>query len=268
MNLSDQIIAQLDDFVQTVAEGQYLPQQEFIWEMLYGMITSGSVVLADIARQLESDKELIQIEKRVSRHLQSLRLEEDELRAEYLALIANRITPQTTLALDIGDIRKPYAQRMEHRCEMWDGSAGAKATGSWLLEIEAHHSNGQRTGVYWQCWSQAEQDFFSRNRVILQAVQQISAAFDRQGVWVGARGLAGEEIIAGLDARSVRYIIRQTGDRHVQSVAGKRAQSVRQSAVDIVNLLVSCECGRDCLERGAISTRHCISTRQWGGLCP
>ena len=49
--------------------------RKFIWEMLYGMISSGSVLLADVARQLESDLDLIQIEKRLSRNLQSLRLE-------------------------------------------------------------------------------------------------------------------------------------------------------------------------------------------------
>jgi hypothetical protein len=64
MNVNNEIIAKLDDFVQTISDGQYLPQRKFVWEMLYGMITSGSVVLADIARQLEPDKELIQIEKR------------------------------------------------------------------------------------------------------------------------------------------------------------------------------------------------------------
>jgi hypothetical protein len=228
MNLSNRIIAHLDDFVQSVAEGQHLPQQKFIWEMLYGMINSGSVVLADIARHLEPDKELIQIEKRLSRNLQSLRLEEDELRAEYLAQIANRITRQTTLALDLGDIRKKYATQMENLCEMWDGSEGETATGYWLVEIEAHHCDGKRTGVYWDCWSQEANDFTSRNRVILQAVKQVSAAFNEQGLWVGDRGLDGEVIISGLDALSVRYVIRQTGDRHVQTEASGRAKSVRQ----------------------------------------
>ena len=47
--------------------------------MLYGMITSGSVRLADIARKLETDKELIHIEKRLSRNLHARRLDEEEL---------------------------------------------------------------------------------------------------------------------------------------------------------------------------------------------
>ena len=233
MNLSNQIIVQLDDFVQTIAEGQHLPQQKFIWEMLYGMTASGSVLLADVARELETDRTLIQIEKRLSRNLQSLRLEEDELRAEYLEMIAGRITRHTTLALDIGDLRKKYAARMENLCQMWDGSEGEQATGYWLIEIEAHHSDGTRTGVYWECWSQAEKEFTSRNQIILQAVKQVSAAVNRQGVWVGDRGLDGEAIISGLDALDVRYVIRQTGDRHVQREADGRAISLRQVADEV-----------------------------------
>ena len=69
----------LDDFVQTISDSQYLPQRKFVWEMLYGMITSGSVRLADIARKLETDKELIHIEKRLSRNLHARRLDEEEL---------------------------------------------------------------------------------------------------------------------------------------------------------------------------------------------
>ena len=233
MKLNNQIIVQLDEFVQTIAEGQHLPQQKFIWEMLYGMISSGSVLLADVARQLESDLDLIQIEKRLSRNLQSLRLEEEQLRTQYLELIASRINHQTTLALDIGDIRKKYAERMENLCEVWDGSEGEQAQGYWLLEIEAHHSDGKRTGIYWECWSQEAEDFTSRNRIILQAVKQVSAVTDGKGVWTGDRGLDGEVMILGLDALEVRYVIRQTGDRHVQEAPFGSAKSVRQIADEV-----------------------------------
>ena len=54
-------------------------------------------------------------------------------------------------------------------------------------------------------------------------------------MWVGDRGLDGEASITGLDALDVRYVIRQTGDRHVQRAAGGRAQSIRQ-VVDEVKL--------------------------------
>ena len=230
MKLSNQIIVKLDEFVQAIAEGQHLPQQKFIWEMIYGMIASGSVLLADVARKLEADLRLIHIEKRLSRNLQSLRLEEDELVEEYLQLIAARINRQTTLAIDIGDITKKYAAKMENLCEVWDGSEGEKATGYWLREIEAHHVDGTRTGIYWDCWSQETEDFTSRNRVILEAVRRVSTIVNGAGVWVGDRGLDAEAIITGLVALSVRYVIRQTGDRHVRGSADEPPQSLRAVA--------------------------------------
>jgi hypothetical protein len=233
MNVNNEIIAKLDDFVQTISDGQYLPQRKFVWEMLYGMITSGSVVLADIARQLEPDKELIQIEKRLSRNLQSVRLVEEDLQDNYLELVSSQINRHTTLAIDIGDITKKYAGKMQNLSEVWDGSAREKTTGYWLVEIEARHLDGKRTGLYAAAWSQQARDFTSRNRIILEAVEKVSEVCDRRGVWSGDRGLDGEDIIAGLDALQVRYVIRQPGDRHIQRVRGGPRQSVRQVAAEV-----------------------------------
>src|ERR671925_1647024 len=159
MNIGNQIIASLDDFVQTIGDSQFVPQQKFLFEMIYGMVASGSVLLADIARHLEQGTDLIHIEKRLSLNLQSPRFDEQEVQYQYLHHIADQITKNTTISVDIGDIRKNYASKMENLCDVWDGSRREKATGYWLLQIEAHHSDGRRTGVYTDAWSQEAEDF-------------------------------------------------------------------------------------------------------------
>jgi hypothetical protein len=233
MNIGNQIIASLDDFVQTIGDSQFVPQQKFLFEMIYGMVASGSVLLADVARHLEQGTDLIHIEKRLSLNLQSPRFDEEQVQYQYLHHIADQITSNTTISVDIGDIRKDYARKMENLCEVWDGSRRGKATGYWLLQIEAHHSDGRRTGVYTDAWSQEAEDFTSRNKVVLEAVEKVAEAFGGKGVYVEDRGGDGQEMILGLDELAVRYIIRQRGDRHVRIIGRTCEQSVSEVAQEV-----------------------------------
>jgi len=207
MNISNQIIASLDEFVQTIGDSQFVPQQKFLFEMIYGMIASGSVVMADIGRHLEQGTELIHI--------------------------ADQITRDTTISVDIGDIRKDYASKMENLCEVWDGSRREKATGYWLLQIEAHHNDGRRTGIYTDAWSQEAEDFASRNRIVLEAIGRVAEAFGGKGVYIEDRGGDGQEIILGLDELGVCYIVCQRGDRHVRMIGTSHDKSVRAVAQEV-----------------------------------
>lgn len=233
MNVSNGIIASLDDFVQTIGDCQYVAQKKFVFEMIYGMIASGSVMLADIARHLEQGKRLIHIEKRLSLNLQSSRFDEQGAQQQYLHYIAGQISRNTTISVDIGDIRKEYAAKMENLCEVWDGSRGERARGYWLIEVEAHHSDGRRTGVYMDVWSQECEDFASRNRVVLETIEKVAEAFGGKGIYVQDRGADAGQIIEGLDLLRVRYIIRERGDRHVRVGAKEYDRSVSDVAREV-----------------------------------
>jgi hypothetical protein len=46
------------------------------------------------------------------------------------------------LALDLSDIRKEYARKMEHLATVWDGSTGETHTGYWLVDVTGAEVNG------------------------------------------------------------------------------------------------------------------------------
>ncbi len=48
-----------------------------------------------------------------------------------------RIGARTLLVLDISDIAKPYAQKMEYLVRVRDGSTGELAKGYWLCQVIA-----------------------------------------------------------------------------------------------------------------------------------
>ncbi len=102
-----------------------------------------------------------------------------------------------------------------------------------MLQIEAHHSDGRRTGLYTDAWSQGAEDFASGNRIVLEAIGKVAEAFGGKGVYVEDRGGDGQEIILGLDELGVRYIIRQRGDRHVRMIGTSHDKSVRAVAQEV-----------------------------------
>ncbi len=59
---------------------------------------------------------------------------EAALTTKLVEMASLRIQQDTVLALDLSDIRKEYAQKMEHLAPVWDGSTGETHPGYWLLE--------------------------------------------------------------------------------------------------------------------------------------
>ena len=89
--------------------------------MLFGIQSSQDVKLSNISRSLQETIPLIRTEKRLSRNLKSAELEK-ELTPQLVRVGNSRIEPNTVLALDLSDIRKEYAQKIENLAVVRDGS--------------------------------------------------------------------------------------------------------------------------------------------------
>src|ERR1041384_5946837 len=133
MELTEQSIAELRSLVETIAQDQATPAKKFLYEMFFGLIASGSVLLTEIGRKLPADISLHAVEKRLSRQPGSEHWDEAALVERYVEWVAPQIKPDTVLALDTSDIRKAYAEKMECLAQVHDGSTGEIATGYWLL---------------------------------------------------------------------------------------------------------------------------------------
>ena len=88
MPLSEQIIAELCALVERVADGQPTPTKKFVFEMLFGLVASGSVLLTQVGRKLPPTGTLHAVEKRLSRQLGSRRWDESSLTEQYVAWVA------------------------------------------------------------------------------------------------------------------------------------------------------------------------------------
>ena len=228
MELTEQIIAELRALVEQLAQDQPTPAKKFLYEMCFGLIASGSVLLTEVGRKLPADISLHAVEKRLSRQLGSTRWDAAALCARYVAWVAPQIKSDTVLALDISDIRKAYAEKMACLGQVHDGSTGEIVPGYWLLSVEAHLAAGQRQGIYLQAWSAQAQEFESENREILKAIELVEGSAPRRALWVMDSGGDRSHLHRAFKRLKVRYLVRVKRDRTV-AWHGRR-HSIRQVA--------------------------------------
>ncbi len=79
--------------------------------------------LRNLARSLQEGIPLIETDGRLSRNL-GAREVEGRLRERLAELGGRRVEANTVLGLDLSEVRKEYAEKMEYLDQVWDGSEG------------------------------------------------------------------------------------------------------------------------------------------------
>jgi hypothetical protein len=194
--------------------------------------------LSEIGRALEETIPLIKTETRLSRNLGREELGE-HLGGEVLREGGARIGARTLLVLDLSDIAKPYARKIEYLAWVRDGSTGGFANGYWLCQvIAAENEDNAIVPLYSALYSQKARDFQSEKEQIKTAVSKVSAAYGGRGVWVVDRGGDRGELYAPLQDAGQSFIIRNTGQRHV--FAGRRKVETAALAAHCPMLYATC----------------------------
>jgi hypothetical protein len=220
--------AQLTKFTQELSEGLSKPLRAFVGEMLFGIQASQDVKLSNIARSLQEEIPLIKTEDRLSRNLQVQELE-SQLSERLVELGSRRVEANTVLCLDLSDVRKEYAKKMEYLDRVWDGSEGEVHAGYWLLSVTAAGVEGSEiTPLYQKLFSARAQDFVSENAEILAGVDRLRAHTAGRGIWTIDRGGDRKKLLEPLLERRQRFVIRSTGQR---AVINRRQQRVTVHAL-------------------------------------
>ncbi|MCP4207639.1 MAG: transposase [Shimia sp.] len=183
--------------------------------MLFGIQASQDVKLSNIARSLQEEIPLIKTENRLSRNLKVKELE-SELTRQLVKMGSQRIETNTVLALDLSDIRKEYAKKMEHLAPVRDGSTGELHDGYWLCDVtgaEVHSS--EIVPLYQKLYSAEAADFTSENAEILRAIDLVRTHTQRRGIWAIDRGGDRKKLLEPLLEWGERFVIRSMGKRSV-----------------------------------------------------
>jgi hypothetical protein len=105
----------LSEFLQPVLAAVDKPRQRFLPQVLRGVLFSGSLVMTEIGRCVRDDcSDPFHREKRLLNHLGS---PEGDLTAavrRYQQAVAAYVQPDTALILDLTDLAKPRAKKMQY----------------------------------------------------------------------------------------------------------------------------------------------------------
>lgn len=181
--LSNRFSAQVKKFSGILSKDLSKPCKGFMYDMLYGIQKAKDIKLSEISRALCEDIALIKTENRLSRNLMNFNLS-DHINNELCRLSLGKLNNEDVIAIDPGDISKPYAKEMEHLCGIWDGSRQKGARGYHLCQIVI--ANTEHTKVvpcYSHLWSSEEENYQSKQTEIFKAIDTLTKYVGNKGIW-------------------------------------------------------------------------------------
>ncbi len=134
----------------------------------------------------------------------------------YLKLASRRLDIDSLLPIDLTDLAKPYAKKMENIALVRDSDKGTLVTGYWCVEAYAI----DKDGIIWPLliwpYSLEAQAVLSENEQVLKALALLDEYFGEGfGIYIFDRGFDRWNIIEPFLALKRHFIIRQRGDRTV-----------------------------------------------------
>jgi hypothetical protein len=123
-------------FCEKISNGFYRPEQKFIADMVYGLLSGKSCYLTEIARKLKENISLDKTVERLSRNLMNFDNAEG-LSENYFQTVSKHFDEDTVLIIDDGDVAKTCSSKLEGLCKVRDGSTGEIVDGYWSAGVSA-----------------------------------------------------------------------------------------------------------------------------------
>jgi hypothetical protein len=135
------------------------------------------------------------------------------------------VQDDTPIILDLSDIAKPLAKKMDYLATVRDGSTGKLVNGYWLVELYASLTRKNPVPVLLEPFSHEEPYSPGQNPVVLAATRKIFELTDKRGVLVIDRGFDGWVMFEDWLDNEYRFVARLVGKRHLLRFSGGSEQS-------------------------------------------
>lgn len=129
-------------FIANLTEKLPKPKAKFISQLLCGIIFSDDLILTHVASKVPQPGRLTAIAKRFRRQLADSRSFLKVVLFNYLRLARRRLDVDSLFIVDLSDIAKPYAKKMENIATVRDGDKGCLVTGYWCMEVYCRDKDG------------------------------------------------------------------------------------------------------------------------------
>ena len=200
--------AQANKFSGIIGKGLDKTTQRLIKEMIYGVQAAKDIKISNVARSLQENIKLIKTEERLCRNLAAEDFS-DHINEQIIRLGDDKITDDKVLAIDPGDIMKPYAKSMENLCGIYDGSQHHEATGYHLCQVTAANlEHNKIVPLYCEAFSSKEKDYVSSTQKIKEAIDKVTQKIGTTGVWAIDRQGDCNEIIEHFIEKKLTFVTR------------------------------------------------------------
>jgi len=192
---------QVNKFSGIISKGLPKIKSRLVKEVIYGIQASKDVKLSNISRSLKEDIALIKTEDRLSRNLGSCDLS-GHLNHQILRLADDKINDSMVIAIDPGDIMKPYAKVMENLCGIYDGSEHINANGYHLCQVTAANLSHDRiVPLYCEAYSSKAKDYHGSTEKLMEVISCVTRYTKKRGTWAIDR--------QGDDIDLIRYFMKE-----------------------------------------------------------
>lgn len=209
------LLKALTGYCADIAQDQYGPQRKWIWDMISGIFSSRSLMLSEIGRSLDEKTELRHIEKRLSRNLNSRRLDDKALLRRHLEK-SSELTKKddgegVVIAVDYTDIQKPRAdpEGMEGLCMCHDGSKRRSGWGFPIAQVVAHLPNENRRPLLYHLFTNYEKiGKMSQPLEFLDAIKTVAPYVGPRAWWAMDRWFDSRAVFEDYSEIGIRWIVR------------------------------------------------------------
>lgn len=214
--LMESISSNLHGFLKTMGKNLSVPDKKFLRDSIIGLIRCGKPIVCQMARHLPNQRtEFISRLDRLETHLVKASDFDNKVTTALPQLWLPFVQENTPIILDLSDIAKPLAKKMDYLATVRDGSTGELVNGYWLVELYASLSRKNPVPVLLEPFSHEEPNSPGQNPVVLAAVHKIFELTNKRGVLVVDRGFDGWVMFEDWLDNTYHFVARLVGGRHL-----------------------------------------------------
>jgi hypothetical protein len=219
--LMESLSANLHEFLHSIDSDLTRPQKKFLRDGLLGLLRAGRPVVCRMARKLPDQQ--TKFLSRLDRLEGNLNRQSDldkKIKATLPDLWLPLIRDETPIILDLSDLAKPLAKKMDYLATIRDGSTGQLVNGYWLVELYASVSRKNPVPILLEPFSHEQPFCRGQNPLIIDAVRKVFDLTDGRGVLVIDRGGDAIMLLADWLDHDYRFVVRLRGDRNLMRFYG------------------------------------------------
>jgi hypothetical protein len=224
--LMESISSNLYNFLKIIGNNLSLPDKKFLRDSTIGLIRCGQPIVCQMARHLPNQQtKFVSRLDRLDQHLLKNSDFDNNVKEALPRVWLLYFRDDTPIILDLSDLAKRLAKKMDYLATVRDGSTGELVNGYWLLELYASLSRKNPVPILLEPFSHQEPYSPGQNPVVLEAIHKVFELTGNRGVLVVDRGFdAGVMFEDWLDNK-YRFVARIVGKRHLLRFSGDFGQS-------------------------------------------